>query len=212
MAFTSQTFVEQGVGGGGVTSTADSLLYIKKDDCARVAAAWGLGKTVIVSALDTDGIPVMVMFSNGDGKMPMDYRKLSSEQMVTEALKANKTKTLYTVGWFKNQKAHYFNNSNGIHVEMVNPYVDNRDLLPKFINDGDSPREGYLPLGLYSSGSEYNTSRYLEAVETAGGTRTEYESQRDAGKTADQLVGNSFTRSYDAPGVDPSMYWLGEEY
>lgn len=212
MAFTSQTFVEQGVGGGGVTSTADSLLYIKKDDCARVAAAWGLGKTVIVSALDTDGIPVMVMFSNGDGKMPMDYRKLSSEQMVTEALKVNKTKTLYTVGWFKNQKAHYFNNSNGIHIEMVNPYVDNRDLLPKFINDGDSPREGYLPLGLYSSGSEYNTSKYLEAVETAGGTRMEYESQRDAGKTADQLVGNSFTRSYDAPGVDPSMYWLGEEY
>lgn len=212
MAFTSQTFTEQGIGGGGVTSTADSLLYIRQEDYAKVAAAWGLHKSVIVSALDTEGIPAMVMFSNGDAAKPMDYRKLAMDPMVTEALRTYKTKYLYTIGWFKGQRAHYFNSSNGVHIEMVNPYVDNRDLTPKVINDGDSVHEGFIPLGLYSSSDEYSSSNYLDAVAKAGGTREGAESQRDAGKTADQIVGDSFTRSYDAPGVDPSMYWLGEEF
>lgn len=211
MAFTSQTFVEQGVGGGGVTSTADSLLYIRSEDRAKVMAAWGLHKTVIVSALDTEGRPSMVMFSNsGSGKLT-DYHKLATDPMVTEALKTGKTKTLYTIGWFKGQKAHYFDKGNSVHIEMVNPYIDNRDIVPKIINDGGSVREGYVPLGLYSSGSEYESSLYLDAASTAGDTRNVFESQRDAGKTADQIVGESFTRSYDAPGVDPSMYWLGED-
>lgn len=212
MAFTSQTFVEQGVGGGGVTSTADSLLYIRREDQAKVVAAWGLHKAVIVSALDTEGRPSMVMFSNGGSEKLMDYRKLATDPMVTEALKTGKTKVLYTVGWFKGQKAHYFDRGSGIHIEMVNPYVDNKDIVPKIIDDGDSMREGYVPLGLYSSGSEYESSLYLDTVAKAEGTRSTFESQRDAGKTADQIVGESFTRSYDAPGVDPSMYWLGEDF
>ena len=212
MAFTSQTFVEQGVGGGGITSTADSLLYIRSEDRAKVMAAWGLHKAVIVSALDTEGTPSMVMFSNGDTQKLMDYHKLATDPMVIEALKTGKTKTLYTIGWFNGQKAHYFNSGNGIHIEMVNPYVDNRDLVQKIIDDGDSVHEGYVPLGLYSDGSEYESSLYLDAVAKAGGTRETFESQRDAGKTADQIVGESFTRSYDAPGVDPSMYWLGEDF
>ena len=211
MAFTSQTFVEQGVGGGGVTSTADSLLYIRSEDRAKVMAAWGLHKTVIVSALDTEGKPSMVMFSNSESGKLTDYHKLATDPMVTEALKTGKTKTLYTIGWFKGQKAHYFDKGNSVHIEMVNPYVDNRDIVPKIINDGGSVREGYVPLGLYSSGSEYESSLYLDAMSTAGDTRNVFESQRDAGKTADQIVGESFTRSYDAPGVDPSMYWLGED-
>ena len=155
MAFTSQTFVEQGVGGGGVTSTADSLLYIRSEDRAKVMAAWGLHKTVIVSALDTEGRPSMVMFSNSESGKLTDYHKLATDPMVTEALKTGKTKTLYTIGWFKGQKAHYFDKGNSVHIEMVNPYVDNRDIVPKIINDGGSVREGYVPLGLYSSGSEY---------------------------------------------------------
>lgn len=211
MAFTSQTFVEQGVGGGGVTSTADSLLYIRSEDRAKVMAAWGLHKTVIVSALDTEGRPSMVMFSNSESGKLTDYHKLATDPMVTEALKTGKTKTLYTIGWFKGQKAHYFDKGNSVHIEMVNPYVDNRDIVPKIINDGGSVREGYVPLGLYSSGSEYESSLYLDAMSTAGDTRNVFESQRDAGKTADQIVGESFTRSYDAPGVDPSMYWLGDD-
>ena len=211
MAFTSQTFVEQGVGGGGVTSTADSLLYIRSEDRAKVMAAWGLHKTVIVSALDTEGRPSMVMFSNSESGKLTDYHKLATDPMVTEALKTGKTKTLYTIGWFKGQKAHYFDKGYSVHIEMVNPYVDNRDIVPKIINDGGSVREGYVPLGLYSSGSEYESSLYLDAMSTAGDTRNVFESQRDAGKTADQIVGESFTRSYDAPGVDPSMYWLGED-
>ena len=211
MAFTSQTFVEQGVGGGGVTSTADSLLYIRSEDRAKVMAAWGLHKTVIVSALDTEGKPSMVMFSNSESGKLTDYHKLATDPMVTEALKTGKTKTLYTIGWFKGQKAHYFDKGNSVHIKMVNPYVDNRDIVPKIINDGGSVREGYVPLGLYSSGSEYESSLYLDAMSTAGDTRNVFESQRDAGKTADQIVGESFTRSYDAPGVDPSMYWLGED-
>ena len=212
MAFTSQTFVEQGVGGGGVTSTADSLLYIRSEDRAKVMAAWGLHKTVIVSVLDTEGRPSMVMFSNSDSEKLTDYHKLATDPMVTEALKTGKTKTLYTIGWFKGQKAHYFDKGNSVHIEMVNPYVDNRDIVPKIINDGGSLREGYVPLGLYSSGSEYESSLYLDAMSTAGDTRNVFESQRDAGKTADQIVGECFTRSYDAPGVDPSMYWLGEDF
>lgn len=211
MAFTSQTFVEQGVGGGGVTSTADSLLYIRSEDRAKVMAAWGLHKTVIVSALDTEGRPSMVMFSNSDSEKLTDYHKLATDPMVTEALKTGKTKTLYTIGWFKGQKAHYFDRGNSVHIEMVDPYVDNRDIVPKIINDGGSLREGYVPLGLYSNGSEYESSLYLDAMSTAGDTRDVFESQRDAGKTADQIVGESFTRSYDAPGVDPSMYWLGDD-
>lgn len=212
MAFTSQTFVEQGVGGGGITSTADSLLYIRSEDRAKVMAAWGLHKTVVVSALDTEGIPSMVMFSNSDSEKLMNYQKLATDPMVTEALKTGKTRTLYTVGWFKGQKAHYFNRGNGIHVEMVNPYIDNRDIVPKIIDNGDSVREGYVPLGLYSNDSEYESSVYLDAVAKEGGTRSDFESQRDAGKTADQIVGDSFTKSYDAPGVDPSMYWLGDDF
>lgn len=211
MAFTSQTFVEQGVGGGGVTSTADSLLYIRSEDRAKVMAAWGLHKTVIVSALDTEGRPSMVMFSNSDSEKLTDYHKLATDPMVTEALKTGKTKTLYTIGWFKGQKAHYFDRGNNVHIEMVDPYVDNRDIVPKIINDGGSLREGYVPLGLYSSGSEYESSLYLDATSTTGNTKNVFESQRDAGKTADQIVGESFTRSYDAPGVDPSMYWLGDD-
>lgn len=212
MAFTSQTFVEQGIGGGGITSTADSLLYIRSEDRAKVMAAWGLHKTVVVSALDTEGIPSMVMFSNSDSEKLMNYQKLATDPMVTEALKTGKTRTLYTVGWFKGQKAHYFNRGNGIHVEMVNPYIDNRDIVPKIIDNGDSVREGYVPLGLYSNDSEYESSVYLDTVAKEGGTRSDFESQRDAGKTADQIVGDSFTKSYDAPGVDPSMYWLGEDF
>lgn len=212
MAFTSQTFVEQGVGGGGITSTADSLLYIRSEDRAKVMAAWGLHKTVVVSALDTEGIPSMVMFSNSDSEKLMNYQKLATDPMVTEALKTGKTRTLYTVGWFKGQKAHYFNRGNGIHVEMVNPYIDNRDIVPKIIDNGDSVREGYVPLGLYSNDSEYESSVYLDTVAKEGGTRSDFESQRDAGKTADQIVGDSFTKSYDAPGVDPSMYWLGDDF
>ena len=212
MAFTSQTFVEQGVGGGGITSTADSLLYIRSEDRAKVMAAWGLHKTVVVSALDTEGIPSMVMFSNSDGEKLMNYQKLATDPMVTEALKTGKTRTLYTVGWFKGQKAHYFNRGNGIHIEMVNPYIDNRDIVPKIIDNGDSVREGYVPLGLYSNDSEYESSVYLDTVAKKGGTRSDFESQRDAGKTADQIVGDSFTKSYDAPGVDPSMYWLGDDF
>lgn len=212
MAFTSQTFVEQGVGGGGITSTADSLLYIRSEDRAKVMAAWGLHKTVVVSALDTEGIPSMVMFSNSDGEKLMNYQKLATDPMVTEALKTGKTRTLYTVGWFKGQKAHYFNRGNGIHIEMVNPYIDNRDIVPKIIDNGDSVREGYIPLGLYSNDSEYESSVYLDMVAKKGGTRSDFESQRDAGKTADQIVGDSFTKSYDAPGVDPSMYWLGDDF
>lgn len=212
MAFTSQTFVEQGIGGGGITSTADSLLYIRSEDRAKVMAAWGLHKTVVVSALDTEGIPSMVMFSSSDSEKLMNYQKLATDPMVTEALKTGKTRTLYTVGWFKGQKAHYFNRGNGIHVEMVNPYIDNRDIVPKIIDNGDSVREGYVPLGLYSNDSEYESSVYLDTVAKEGGTRSDFESQRDAGKTADQIVGDSFTKSYDAPGVDPSMYWLGEDF
>lgn len=212
MAFTSQTFVEQGVGGGGITSTADSLLYIRSEDRAKVVAAWGLHKTVIVSALDTEGRPSMVMFSNSDSEKLTDYHKLATDTMVTEALKTGKTKTLYTIGWFKGQKAHYFDRGNGVHIEMVNPYIDNRDIVPKIIDDGDSVREGYVPLGLYSNDSEYESSVYLDAVAKEGGTRSDFESQRDAGKTAGQIVGDSFTKSYDAPGVDPSMYWLGEDF
>ena len=212
MAFTSQTFVEQGVGGGGITSTADSLLYIRREDRAKVAAAWGLHKSVIVSALDTEGIPSMVMFSNGDSEKLMDYHKLATDPMVTEALKTGKTKTLYTIGWFKGQKAHYFDRANGVHIEMVNPYVDNKDIVPKIIENGDTVREGYVPLGLYSNGSEYESSVYLDTVAKEGGTRSDFESRRDAGKTAEQIVGDSFTRSYDAPGVDPSMYWLGDDF
>lgn len=212
MAFTSQTFVEQGIGGGGITSTADSLLYIRSEDRAKVMAAWGLHKTVVVSALDTEGIPSMVMFSSSDSEKLMNYQKLATDPMVTEALKTGKTKTLYTVGWFKGQKAHYFNRGNGIHVEMVNPYIDNRDIVPKIIDNGDSVREGYVPLGLYSNDFEYESSVYLDTVAKEGGTRSDFESQRDAGKTADQIVGDSFTKSYDAPGVDPSMYWLGEDF
>lgn len=212
MAFTSQTFVEQGVGGGGITSTADSLLYIRSEDRAKVMAAWGLHKTVVVSALDTEGIPSMVMFFNSDSEKLMNYQKLATDPMVTEALKTGKTRTLYTVGWFKGQKAHYFNRGNGIHVEMVNPYIDNRDIVPKIIDNGDSVREGYVPLGLYSNDSEYESSVYLDTVAKEGGTRSDFESQRDAGKTAGQIVGDSFTKSYDAPGVDPSMYWLGDDF
>lgn len=212
MAFTSQTFVEQGVGGGGITSTADSLLYIRSEDRAKVAAAWGLHKTVIVSALDTEGIPSMVMFFNGGNGKLVDYHKLATDPMVTEALKTGKTKTLYVVGWFKGQKAKYFDRGNGVHIEMVNSYVDNRDVVLKIIDDGDTLREGYVPLGLYSDGSEYESSLYLDAMAKAGGTRSTYEPQRGAGKTAEQIVGKSFTRSYDAPGVDPSMYWLGEDF
>ena len=137
MAFTSQTFVEQGVGGGGITSTADSLLYIRSEDRAKVMAAWGLHKTVVVSALDTEGIPSMVMFSNSDGKKLMNYQKLATDPMVTEALKTGKTRTLYTIGWFKGQKAHYFDRGNGVHIEMVNPYIDNREIVAKIIDDGD---------------------------------------------------------------------------
>lgn len=210
MAFTSQTFSEQGVGGGGITSTADSLMYIRREDGAKIAAAWGTHQPVIVSVLDTEGLPAMVMFSNSPNGKPLDYKKLTSSPMVTEALNNGKTRTLYTVGWFRGQRPHYYDSSRGIHIEMVNPYIDNRDVLPKFISGGDTIHEGYLPFGLYANASEYAASDFLDTLATKNGNREEAVNQNDAGKTSDQLVGDPFTRSYDAPGVDPSMYWLDE--
>ncbi len=211
MAFTSQTFTQPGIGGGGISSTADSLLYIRKNDYPRIAAAWGLHKPVIVPVLDTEGLSAMVMFSNGSVGRVMDYRKLATDPMVTEALAAGRTKTLYTVGWFLGQPAHFYSRANGVHIEMVNPYVDNRDIVPKLISGGDSIHEGYVPFGLYSGADDYDSSVYLDMLSAANGSQEKTVGQQDEGKTLNQLVGNPFTRDYDAPGVDPSMYWLGDD-
>lgn len=211
MAFTSQTFTERGVGGGGITSTADSLMYVRREDYPRIAAAWGLHKPVIVPVLDTEGLPAMVMFANNASGRGLDYRKLSTDPMVTEALRTGRTSTLYTVGWFLGQPTHYYSSGNGVHVEMVNPYVDNRDIVPKAIAGGDSIHEGYVPFGLYSSAAEYDSSSYLDMLSAGKDAQEDAMSQRDEGKTFEQLVGDPFTRDYDAPGIDPSMYWLGDD-
>ena len=208
MAFSQQTFVERGVGGGGLTSTADAVLYIRSEDRAKLAAAWALGKPAVVAALDTEGKPAVVLFSNDPSKR-IDYKGLLSDRMVAEALKKSRSKTLYTVSTQPGQRPNCVDGTAGVAISMVCPYADPRDVVPKFLSSGDSIHEGYSPLALYSSPGEMAA---MSIVDAPSGDARDAIGARDAGKTADQLVGDEFTRSYDAPGVDPSMYWIGEEY
>lgn len=212
MAFITQTYTEQGVGDSRLSSTADSVFYVKQQDALKMCAAWNTHKSFMMPALDTEGIPVLVLINNGDNKN-ISYKKLSTERMVTEALADAKTKTLYTVGYFPGQPPHYYQSSNGIHIQSIVPYIDNRDLLPKIINTGDSPFSDFVPVGLFGSSQESDNMNLIEAVSVNSFNFSDKKDTEQALKRSpEQVVGQEFVRNYDAPGLWPDLYWLTDKY
>ena len=207
MAFYSQNFSSSTISGQTVSALADSVLYIRNEDRANVLSAWGAKKNIAVPVLDTDGERAVVFFNNAHQKYTR-FNDLTSDKMIQDALRINRVKNFYVLGRYPGQPGAYFDRTNNIHVSSILQYSRDDDILPRFITSSENIYEGYTPLGLFTNDQEYDN---MSLVENNLSTKGFTDSEMQAVDNPHSVVGEEFTRSYDAPGLDPSIYWLSEK-
>lgn len=207
MGFYPQSFNRSSSNGGSVTAVADSVCYIKNTDKANILAAWGAHRNIAVSILDTDGQKAVVYFHNSK-RSPAKLSNLTADNMVKDILRKNKTNRLYILGRYPGQPGTYFDRANNIHVASIIQSSRDDDILPRFINTGDNIYEGYTPLGLFTNDQEFYN---MSLIDSDVATNTLPIDEIRAIDQPQEVVGEEFTRSYDAPGMDPSMYWLSNK-
>lgn len=207
MPFYSQIFSSNNAPGQTVSALADSVLYVRNEDRVNLLAARGAKKNIAVPVLDTDGIGAVVFFNNAHQKYTR-FSDLTGDRMIQNALRTNRVKQLYVLGRYPGQPGAYFDRTNNIHVSSILQYSRDDDILPRFITSNENIYEGYTPLGLFTNDQEYDNMSLVESnLSTKGYTKDETQ----AVDNPQSMVGDEFTRSYDAPGLDPSTYWLSNK-
>jgi len=207
MSFYSQNFSSSTISGQTVSSLADSVLYIRNEDRANLLSTWGAKKNIAMSVLDTDGVRAVVFFNNDHQKYTR-FNDLTSDKMIQDALRINKVKDLYVLGRYPGQPGAYFDRTTNIHISSILQYCRDEDILPRFITSSENIYEGYTPLGLFTNDQEYDN---MSLVENNLFTKEFINSEVQAVDNLHSVVGEEFTRSYDAPGLDPSIYWLSNK-
>ena len=207
MAFYPQSFSRASDVGGSITAVADSVCYIKNTDRANIMAAWGAHRNIAVPILDTDGKRSIVYFHNSN-KSHIKLSSLTADNMIQDILRKNKTNHLYVLGRYPGQPGAYFDKANNIHVSSILQSSRDADILPRFINTGENIYEGYTPLGLFTNDQEFYN---MSLIDSGVSKKTLPIEETIVVNQPQDVVGDEFTRSYDAPGIDPSMYWLSNK-